>query len=434
MNLNGALQSFSICIPTYNRAELLDNCLDYLAGFHDLSFEVVVGDNASSDDTAQVIEKHQSRFAHFVHIRHRENIGFARNMDSILRRASRDIVYILSDDDYLFEDAMHAVLGIFNAQPQVAAVAGKYMGVSRIEPQIRVNYGDGVASIIGRHQQASLLDHFMLCDGHPFIRRQVFQRFCSYWDRTIGLLPLFMKLLSVGDVIFINKPFFQHLTTGDSLSGSMGEAWMIDMANADFEIALAQSDTLNLRSRLAPAREHFMQLMYFQAARMAVNRNMFYMLWLFLKRLDALSGAGPDMLLYAENHFMHEILCTRVQQMVEDGEYAVLYTTGEPMSTLVVDWLKRKRPDLRIEHGSGENSPNALLLTDQLEAGSPLLLRHSVVALQDLYQHFKLSHFPARLVPQGQRLQPEFTDSAAREILQTPSKQFEVLCARYSQS
>ena len=434
MNQTGALQSFSICIPTYNRAELLDKCLDYLAGFKDLSFEVVVGDNASSDHTAQVIEKHQSRFAHFVQIRHRENIGFARNMDSILRRASRDIVYILSDDDYLFEDAMHAVLGIFNARPQVAAVAGKYLSVSRIEQRIRVTYDDGVASIIGRHQQASLLDHFTLCDGHPFIRRQVFQRFCSYWDRAIGLLPLFMKLLSVGDVIFINKPFFQHLTNGDSLSGSMGEAWMIDMANADFEIALAQSDTLNLRSRLGPAREHFLKMMYFQAARMAVNRDMFYLLWLFLKRLDAVSGAGPDLLLYAEDRFMHEILCTRVQQMVEDGEYAVLHTTYEPLSVLVVDWIKRKRPDLRIEHGDGKNNPEALVLTDHLEAGSPLLLRHSVVALQDLYQHFKLSPFPAQLAPQGQRLQPEFTDSNVRELLQMPSKQFEALCARYSQS
>ena len=50
----------SICIPTYNRAELLDYCLENLAALKDCGrpVEIVISDNGSTDRTPEVIEAH----------------------------------------------------------------------------------------------------------------------------------------------------------------------------------------------------------------------------------------------------------------------------------------------------------------------------------------------------------------------------------------
>src|SRR5689334_7854502 len=96
-------QSFdvSICIPTRNRAEMLGGCLDHLRAFTKFSFEVIVGDNASADHTKAVIDAYRDRFQRLVYCRHDADLGFGRNVDSILRLAEGKYVYVLSDDDLL---------------------------------------------------------------------------------------------------------------------------------------------------------------------------------------------------------------------------------------------------------------------------------------------------------------------------------------------
>lgn len=50
----------SICIPTYNRAEMLDNTLQLLINDHsfDERVEVIVSDNCSTDNTEEVVKKY----------------------------------------------------------------------------------------------------------------------------------------------------------------------------------------------------------------------------------------------------------------------------------------------------------------------------------------------------------------------------------------
>jgi abequosyltransferase len=51
----------SICIPTFNRSEVLDNTLNSLfsnSEFNSNQIEVIVSDNCSTDNTVQVVTKY----------------------------------------------------------------------------------------------------------------------------------------------------------------------------------------------------------------------------------------------------------------------------------------------------------------------------------------------------------------------------------------
>jgi glycosyltransferase involved in cell wall biosynthesis len=58
------LPLLSICIPTYNRAELLKNCVESIVINYDFDeeVEVVISDNASDDNTLEICEMFASKY------------------------------------------------------------------------------------------------------------------------------------------------------------------------------------------------------------------------------------------------------------------------------------------------------------------------------------------------------------------------------------
>jgi glycosyltransferase involved in cell wall biosynthesis len=432
----GRLADFSICIPTYNRARLLERSLLYLLNYSDQSFELIVGDNDSTDETAQVVASFAPRFRHFTYLRHAANLGFSRNMDAILRRATRPYIYVLSDDDFLFEGALGLVKHIMDGKPEVAAVVGQYLSVDRLVESTVVDYRDSKAVYIGAKNYALLLENNHVCDGHPFLRRELFQRHCAYWDRTIGVLPLYMRLLEYGDVAVIDKPLFQHLTNEESLSTSMTEARMLDMFNADFEMALSFPATRTLRDKLAESQQRFMQNVYLQAARMARNKKSTYLLWMFLKRLESVQGADDDLMVKAESAFMHDFMVDRLDQIIRDGDFSDLVYDTTPTCQLMVSAIneaQRKRGRIiRIAAHSVDSAVPANCLRLLEECGPEPA--PATLALRDLFDQLRLTRFAARLTTFDGRLLVHYNDLSTAKMLEPPNPRFRILCLPYATS
>lgn len=92
----------SICIPTYNRSRFLDETLSSVeASLREGSahVELIVSDNASPDNTTEVLETWRSRILNFKTHRHPENIGGEANFYFLLNNASGRYVWVLGDDD-----------------------------------------------------------------------------------------------------------------------------------------------------------------------------------------------------------------------------------------------------------------------------------------------------------------------------------------------
>lgn len=68
----------SICIPTYNRAPYLKKCLDSLvcqAEFLNGDVEIVISDNASTDDTHNVVNEYQKTYGNITYHKNTMNIS-----------------------------------------------------------------------------------------------------------------------------------------------------------------------------------------------------------------------------------------------------------------------------------------------------------------------------------------------------------------------
>ena len=209
LNKNNLID-ISICIPTRNRASLLSKCLEHLSTFTLINFEIIIGDNASTDDTERVAQAFSTEFPAFTYHCHTKDIGFSRNMDAILRMARGEYIYILSDDDLVFENALIEMKNILDTMPSAVAVSGKYLDTMKTKVELTRTYNRENVLTFNKGDFLSLAKNFLVCDGHPFMRTgDLFQRHCMYHDRSFCLTPLFFKLLSFGEIsISFNSPCF----------------------------------------------------------------------------------------------------------------------------------------------------------------------------------------------------------------------------------
>lgn len=111
----------SICIPTYNRAGHLANCLRSIAACASrtqVEFQVCVSDNCSTDATEQVVYSAQ-RYHAIKYQRNVTNMGIAKNFLNVVGMADGDFVWMVGDDDLLMPDAVETVSQLIASNPGV---------------------------------------------------------------------------------------------------------------------------------------------------------------------------------------------------------------------------------------------------------------------------------------------------------------------------
>ena len=93
----------SIIIPIYNRANYLEKAIESVLKQTYENIEIIVSDNASTDNTMEVMQKYKDN-PKIKYFRNKKNIGMAPNWKKALYEyAKGEFAMILSDDDYLID-------------------------------------------------------------------------------------------------------------------------------------------------------------------------------------------------------------------------------------------------------------------------------------------------------------------------------------------
>ena len=121
------LPRFTICIPNYNYATYLGETLKSVLAQEAGDFEVRVSDNASTDDSLDVIASIGDPRIHVTS--NRCNVGFAANLDRAARDASGELMIMLSSDDVMRPDALTSYEALFDHEPGRAVVVSATVDV-----------------------------------------------------------------------------------------------------------------------------------------------------------------------------------------------------------------------------------------------------------------------------------------------------------------
>lgn len=111
-------------MPTYNRARYLESLLTDLVdhiGELGFSYELLIGDNASEDNTAEVVGRYADTLA-IRYIRRLENLGAAPNILQLFGAARGRYLVYAADDDLLIPGALGRHIAYLEDNPDIGAV------------------------------------------------------------------------------------------------------------------------------------------------------------------------------------------------------------------------------------------------------------------------------------------------------------------------
>jgi len=115
----------SIGIPTYNGdrylAESIESVLCQLADIPEQTLEIIVSDNASTDNTSEIVKRYVAMYPGIVfYIKNSKNIGYDRNVDNLFKAARGKYLWLLGDDDMLVPGALKKFFSISQQFKDVA--------------------------------------------------------------------------------------------------------------------------------------------------------------------------------------------------------------------------------------------------------------------------------------------------------------------------
>jgi glycosyltransferase involved in cell wall biosynthesis len=246
----------SIAIPTYNRCDLLEFCLDrHLDDLKklDFSFEIVISDNCSTDNTCQMVE---SKAIHYPEIRlfRRNSMESSTNIMNAFRKCSGDFIVYLADDDSLIVDSLANYVRAMQSDQAIAAIYAdwisyddeneielhRYFGISqpvRFEPSqnndlVNFMFSKFILPEIAIYRRENILDSMGLT-------KRIYQ--CHQW---------MYNLSKTGSIIFSGVPFYREnrvIKTRLSRNGNwLNMSWALGMIGDEMRDALENLVSLNM--------------------------------------------------------------------------------------------------------------------------------------------------------------------------------------------
>lgn len=119
----------SIGMPVYNGANYIEAAVESLLGQTHTDFELIIADNASTDDTANICSEFARRDARIRFYRGGTNIGAARNYNRVFELATGKYFKWAAHDDVCGPTFLEKCIGVLDSDPGVVLCYGDEVAV-----------------------------------------------------------------------------------------------------------------------------------------------------------------------------------------------------------------------------------------------------------------------------------------------------------------
>jgi glycosyltransferase involved in cell wall biosynthesis len=170
----------SAIVPTHNRAQLLEIALQSIADQEYGAIEVIVVDDASTDDTAAIVERvsrmldERSVGLKYEHLDTNAGPAAARNLGVAM--ATGSFVGFLDSDDKWRPRFLTATVALLTTHSQCAVA---FTGA------VRIDQDDDVLGPLDHHLPAEPMEGVLHAPFEPMVRHMPFRTSCTLLRRTV---------------------------------------------------------------------------------------------------------------------------------------------------------------------------------------------------------------------------------------------------------
>lgn len=118
----------SVIMPAYNAEKYIGEAIESILNQTYKNFEFIIIDDASSDETTDIIKNFQKKDKRIILVKNRENIGVTKSLNKALRRARGKYIIRMDADDFAYPNRFAQQVALMERHPDVV-VSGCYIEV-----------------------------------------------------------------------------------------------------------------------------------------------------------------------------------------------------------------------------------------------------------------------------------------------------------------
>lgn len=141
--MRSKIPKVSICCLTYNHEKFLEKALDgIIMQKTDFSYEVIIGEDCSTDNSRKVIDSYVHRYPDIFTVIYRDrNVGTRKNMDEVFKLAKGEYFCILETDDYWIDtQKLQEQVDWLDNNPNCIAVTHRCKMVDQNDNELDLEY------------------------------------------------------------------------------------------------------------------------------------------------------------------------------------------------------------------------------------------------------------------------------------------------------
>ncbi len=119
--------TFSVAVITYNQEEYISQTLDSILNQqHDYKYEIVIGEDCSTDNTKKIIEEYVEKYPNIIKpLYNNPNKGLINNYFNIINHCQGKYIMECAGDDYWLPGKVETQIGFMENNPDVGMCYGK---------------------------------------------------------------------------------------------------------------------------------------------------------------------------------------------------------------------------------------------------------------------------------------------------------------------
>ena len=215
----------SVVIPTYNRGELLCETIDSVLAqtYHD--FEIIVVDDGSTDNTAQLLSRYQDdvRLVYRAH----KNSGVAATRNYGIRLARGEFLAFLDSDDRWLPQKLERQVQFADAHPEYGLIATEISNFNKRGVVVETKNKAAAYRIKNGHVVEELLFGNWIQTSTVLARRECVQAVGGF-DEEVGQFGedwlTWMRIASRSPIYFLPEPLVEYRIHEESLTSHLPEA------------------------------------------------------------------------------------------------------------------------------------------------------------------------------------------------------------------
>jgi len=209
----------SVIIPTYNRAGLIEPCINSVLKQTYKNVEVIIVDDCSSDNTEEVVKNINDPRLRLI--KHCSNLGASAARNTGIKESAGEFINLLDSDDRIYPSKLEQQIRLFNDisdEYGLVYCGFNYTGVNNNDKILR-----SVTPKYRGYVFKNLLGENILGSPTPLIRSECFEK-CGYFDEELPACQdwdMWIRISRSFKFDFIDKYLASVTVHGDQISTNL---------------------------------------------------------------------------------------------------------------------------------------------------------------------------------------------------------------------